>query len=322
MNTVGAIDLSQLEFVGHDLHRPECVLCTHGGTVYVSDWRGGVTRIDPDGAQAGYVDLSHGDELKPNGIALLSDGSFLLANLGTAGGVWRLTRDGIARPWLAELGGERLPPCNYVMLDRFGRIWVTVSTTREPRQRGYRPDVDDGFIVLVQDGETRVVADGLGYTNEVQLHPSGDWLYVNETFGRRLSRFPVLPDGSLGEPGIVARFGHGMFPDGMAFDEEGGVWITSLVSNRVIRCADGALETVIEDTDTDHVEWVEEAFLSGTMDRPHFDTMTSKLLKNTSSIAFGGPDLRTAYIGCLLDGRIARFEAPVAGVPPVHWDWE
>jgi sugar lactone lactonase YvrE len=49
--------------------------------------------------------------------------------------------------------------------------------------------VSDGFIVRVDDAGARIVADGLGYTNEVQLDPSGERLYVNETFGRRLSRW-------------------------------------------------------------------------------------------------------------------------------------
>ncbi len=42
-------------------------------------------------------------------------------------------------------------------------------------------------------------------------------------------------------------------------------------------------------------------------------------LKNISSIAFGGPDRRTAYLGNLLDDRIYRFDSPVAGAELVHW---
>lgn len=314
------IAISDLEFVGRNLHRPECVLCVRNGTLYVSDWRGGVIRIDPDGMQTEYVDTSHGALLKPNGIALLPDGSFLLANLGDAGGVWRLTRDSVATPWLMEVRGEPLPPCNYVLLDHMGRIWITVSTTRVPRQLGYRPDVDDGYIVRLQDREAQVVATGLAYTNEVQVHPSGEWLFVNETFGRRISRMKITDDGTLGEPETVFVLGHGTFPDGMAFDEAGGIWITSLVSNRVICVRDGSAETIIEDADAEHVQWVEDAFLNNEMDRPHFDTIKSARLQNTSSIAFGGDNLRTGYIGCLLGEQIAKFSSPVVGVAPVHWE--
>lgn len=38
-----------------------------------------------------------------------------------------------------------------------------------------------------------------------------------------------------------------------------------------------------------------------------------------ASITFGGPDLRTVYIGSLLGTTIPLFRSPVAGLPMVHW---
>jgi sugar lactone lactonase YvrE len=130
--------------------------------------------------------------------------------------------------------------------------------------------VADGFIVCVNaSGHARIVADGLGYTNEVALHPNGRWLYVNETFGRRLSRFLVKEDGSLGARETVTEFGVGDFPDGLAFDEDGCAWIVSIVSNRLIRVwPDGRQEIYLEDNDPGHLDWVEEAFQAHTMGRP------------------------------------------------------
>ena len=145
---------------------------------------------------------------------------------------------------------------------------------------------------------------------------------MNETFGRRLSRFPLHPDGELGPKEVVTTFGNGTFPDGLRFDAEGHVWITSIVSNRVIRVApDGAQTLVLEEVDAPHIEWAEQAYLAGTMGRPHLDKAAGKVLRNISSLAFGGPDLRTAYLGCLLGDRIASFRAPVAGAAPVHWHY-
>jgi hypothetical protein len=40
-----------------------------------------------------------------------------------------------------------------------------------------------------------------------------------------------------------------------------------------------------------------------------------------SSLAFGGPDGRTAYLGCLLSDSLATFRTPVRGLPPPHWSW-
>jgi hypothetical protein len=43
--------------------------------------------------------------------------------------------------------------------------------------------------------------------------------------------------------------------------------------------------------------------------------------RNVSSLAFGGPDGRTAWLGCLLSDSLATFRSPVAGLPPSHWEW-
>ena len=224
--------------------------------------------------------------------------------------MYRLTREGQIAPWLMQVDGMDLPPSNYVVQDAAGRTWITVSTRLTPRAAAYRGDVADGFIVCVQaDGSAAIVADGLGYTNEVALHPSGQWLYVNETFGRRLSRFPVAANGSLGAREIVTEFGAGTFPDGLAFDEDGFAWIVSIVSNRLIRVApDGAQQLFLEDNEPEHLAWVEEAFQSATMGRPHLDGIRSQRLRNISSIAFAGPDRRTGVLGCLLGNSLANLD--------------
>ena len=161
------VPLSALRPVGRSLHRPECVVCGRDGTVYVSDWRGGVSLIARDGSQRSILPRENPRGIQPNGIAVDRDGSFLLANLGEAGGVWRLQRDGTLEPFCLELAGEPLPPANFVMVDREGGVWITVSTRLRPRALGYRPDVADGFIVRVDAAGARIAADGLGYTNEV-----------------------------------------------------------------------------------------------------------------------------------------------------------
>lgn len=314
--------MDALRDVGNGLHRPECVLCTADGSVYVSDWGGGVTHIASDGSQRRILAKNPPVELRPNGIALADDGTFLLANLGDDGGAWRLHPDGTVQPFLTEVEGEPLPPCNFILPDRQGRTWITVSTRHAPRGLAYRSDIADGFVVLVDSHGARVVADGLGYTNEVALSPDGAWLYVNETFARRLSRLPVRDDGSLGKRETVFEFGAGTFPDGLCFDEEGGLWIVSIISNRVIRLTpDGVQTVIIEDADPVHLERVEEAYQQHAMGRPHLDTVASQRLRNISSIAFGGPERRISFLGCLLDDHIVSFPSPVAGAEPAHWHW-
>ena len=316
--------LDDLTFVGSGLVRPECVLANAAGDLFTADWRGGVVHLGADGRQALYLGTAGaGSALKPNGIALLRDGSFLLAHLGDdSGGVFRLQRDGRVTPWLLRVEGVDLPPTNFVVEDRAGRFWVTVSTRLKPRALGYRRSCDDGFIVRVDERGAAIVADGLGYTNEVAVHPDGQWLYVNETFSRRLSRFALRADGSLGPKEVVTEFGAGTFPDGLAVDVEGHAWVVSIVSNRLIRVApDGSSTLWLEEADAEHLAEVERAYESGTMGRPHLDGAPSRHLRNISSIAFAGPDRRTAVLGCLLGDRLATLRLPTAGVEPTHWHY-
>ena len=322
--SAAGLPLEDVRFVGSGLVRPECVLANAAGDLFTADWRGGVAHVRPDGTQALYVGPGpDGLALKPNGIALLRDGSFLLAHLGDdEGGVFHLRRDGRVTPWLLQVDGVDLPPTNFVVEDAAGRFWVTVSTRLKPRALGYRRSCNDGFIVRVDSRGATIAADGLGYTNELAVHPSGQWLYVNETFARRLSRFALHADGSLGAKQVVTEFGPGTFPDGLAFDEEGQAWVVSIVSNRLIRVApDGAQTTWLEESDAGHLAWVERAFEAGTMGRPHLDGGPSRSLRNISSLAFADADRRTAVLGCLLGDRLATVRLPTPGVAPTHWHY-
>jgi sugar lactone lactonase YvrE len=308
--------LSELRWTGHGLSRPECVLATADGSVYTADWRGGVAHLRPDGSQVLYLaQPADGEALKPNGIMLRADGSFLLAHLGAE-------RGGQTRPWLERVDGVDLPPTNFAVEDGQGRVWITVSTRKSPRALGYRSDCNDGFIVVVDCQGARIVADGLGYTNECLVDAHDGWLYVNETFGRRLSRFAIRADGALGLREVFCEFGPGTFPDGLAQDAEGGLWVTSIVSNRLIRVMpDGRQQVWLEDSDPAHLTWVEKAYESHGMGREHLDGVKSRALLNISSLAFGGPDLRTGYLGCLLGDSLPTLRMPVSGTPPVHWNY-
>ncbi len=308
--------------LGAGLQRPECVLATARGDIFTADWRGGVAHQRADGSTALYLARApSGLALKPNGIALLRDGSFLLTQLGAEDrGVYQLFTNGEVRPWLMGVDGTALPPTNFVVEDRAGRFWVTVSTRQSPRSLGYRRAGGDGFIVCVDGRGARVVADALGYSNEVAVHPSGEWLYVNETFARRLSRFALHADNSLGARQAVTEFGPGTLTDGLACDEEGHAWVVSIVSNCLIRvAADGGQTLWLEDADAEHLQWVEAAYEAGTMGRPHLDGVKSQSLRNISSIAFAGADRRIGVLGCLLGEQLFTLPMPAAGVAPTHW---
>ncbi|MET0205050.1 MAG: SMP-30/gluconolactonase/LRE family protein [Casimicrobiaceae bacterium] len=304
-----------ITYVGHDLHRPECVLTCASGRLYMSDARGGVTTIAPDGAQR----LIGKSDLTPNGIALCRDGSFLIANLGK-GGVWRIDAQGEARPYLTDVDGQTLPGVNFVGLDMQERIWASVSA--HDTGETYPIDARTGFIILIDKSGTRIVGDGLQYTNECRVDPTGKYLFVNETFGRRVTRFRIAADGSLHDRETYAEFFAADFPDGLTLDAEGGVWVMCVGSNRVYRVdAQRNIETVIDDSAPETVDKLEAAYQSRTLRRPDLGASKGARIANVTSLAFGGPDLRTAYLGSLKGTQLASFRSPVAGLPPLHWNW-
>jgi len=57
------------------------------------------------------------------------------------------------------------------------------------------------------------------------------------------------------------------------------------------------------------------------MPRCLLDIGGKRTLGNASSLAFGGPDLRTLFIGTLAGSRIAAIASPVRGAEPVQWRW-
>lgn len=314
------VDLDEVQFVGRDLQRPECVLCNSAGDLYVSDARGGVQIRSRAGEQR-LLGGAVAPPIKPNGISFCRDGGFLIADIAQ-GGVYRIGPDGKMSVYLREVDGVALPPTNFVTRDAKDRTWVTVSTRLEPRTRAYRPGAGDGFIVLVDQRGARIVADGIGYTNEVAIDHRGDRLYVNETCGKRVTRFRITGEGRLVGRQTLTEFGAGTFPDGLALDVEGGVWITSIISNRVIRVdRDGSQQLVLEDCDPGYVAHFESLFAQGKVERHDVEGIRSRRLRNISSIAFGGADLKTIYLGCLLGDAVATFASPVAGQAPAHWSY-
>ena len=310
-----------MEFFGSTLNRPECVLAHQSGTVFCSDSTasGGVSVIRPDGTTSRI--LSTGRAIVPNGIALLEDGSFLIAHLGTEdGGIYRLWTDGTLEPFLVELDGRPLAPSNFVHRDALDRLWICVSTELRPRHLAYRAALTDGVIILVDKAGARIVAEGLGYTNECVVDLENDRLYVNETFGRRLTGFTIRLDGSLADRRVVTTFGAGDFPDGLSLDVDDGLWVTSVVSNRLIRVdTQGRQEIFLERSDPAAVARVEEAFAAGRMHKDDLASTMEMGLRNLSSLAFCGPDMRSGLLGSLGNDALVKIWLPVAGRKPAHW---
>lgn len=311
------LDLDELGWTGHDLVRPESVVAEPDGTLWASDGRGGVTRIDPDGTQAFLAGLGG----EPNGLAIDPDGNLVCANIGL-GVVQRLSRDGQVSVLLEEVDGQRTSSANFVFYDRHGRLWVTCLTREDhwwPAVARPRPD---GFVVLVDERGARIVADGIYATNEARLDREERFLYVAETMKARILRFPVRPDGSLGEREVFGPDGLGLggYVDGFTFDAEGNLWVTTVVRNGLgILTRDGDWHVVVEDPREEVLAGFEAKLAAGTAEPQDMLAAAGSKLQFPTSVCFGGPDLRTVYLGSLAMSRLPTFRSPVPGLPMSHW---
>ena len=79
------------------------------------------------------------------------------------------------------------------------------------------------------------------------------------------------------------------------------------------------IEIVLEDMNADFVDRVERAFASQTMAAEHLGRIPETLLQQVTSVAFGGPDRRTVYLGSLHATCLYRFRTSVSGATLPHW---
>jgi len=312
------LELSDLTYTGHDLVRPESVLAQPDGTLWTSDGRGGVTRINPDGSQQ-FIGGLGGNE--PNGLAMTDDGSLIVANLGSSV-VQKLHPDGHVEAILTEVDGVKITTPNFVFLDSRNRLWISVMTREHhwwPAAAKSRPD---GYIVLIDEKEPRIVADGIYLTNEVRLDAREEYLYAVETIMNHMIRFRVQPDGSLTDKEVFGpnNLGAGAAIDGFAFDADGNLWVTLVLRNGLgVITPDGDHHVVIEDPREDALKSLEEKIANGTAKPSDMAMTAGPNLQFITSLAFGGSDLRTAYLGSLAMNRLPTFQSPVAGLPMRHW---
>lgn len=312
------LELDELTWTGSDLARPESVVAQRDGTLWASDARGGVTRIAPDGSQR-FLDGWGGE---PNGLALAPDGALVTANIAL-GKVQRMTMDGVTSTLFEQVDGLRLTAANFVFYDAAGRLWITCLTREDtwwPAAAAPRPD---GFIVLVDERGPRVVADGIYATNEARLDADGRHLYVAETMKARILRFPVAADGSLGEREVFGPDplpGAAAFVDGFTFDAEGNLWVTNVVRNGLgVLTPQGEWHVVVEDPNEAALAEFLAQQAAGTVTPEHMGAAASPRFAFPTSVAFGGPDLRTVYIGSLAMPSLPTFRSPVPGLPMSHW---
>jgi sugar lactone lactonase YvrE len=198
-------------------------------------------------------------------------------------------------------------------------------------------DLQRPECVLAEPGGTLWSADARG--GVMRIDPDGTQQLVAQT---------VVQSGRDGfDENSVARYIlEGTLPNGLAFDGEGDFVIANFGTDAIERMTrDGHSETLFTEIEgqpigkanfalADARGWMwREIYgppdLGGVPDGFAFDerTMTPEVLGGgrgtlapmMASVTFGGPDLKTVYLGSLMGSRLPSFRSPAAGLPLTHW---
>ena len=176
-----------------------------------------------------------------------------------------------------ELPGNRF---NDGYVDAGGNLWFGSMDDAQAAPTG-------ALYRLGCDGVLAWADDGYIITNGPAISPDGRTLYHTDTPLRRVYAFLLREDGVLAAKRVFLQLPEGSRPDGMAVDSEGCLWIALFGAGRVERY-------------TPEGRRVAEV---------HFPCT------NITKLAFGGDDLRTAYVTTAWKGlsEAQRREQPLAG---------
>ncbi len=311
------LDLKDLTYTGQDLVRPESIVAQPDGTLWTVDGRGGLLRIDKQGQQRFFEGLGG----EPNGLAMDREGSLIIANIGN-GAIQKMHQDGTVEEMLTDIDGVKTTCADFVYVDHQDRLWMAFSTKEDnwwPAAAHPRPD---GYIAVMDERGPRIVADGIYFPNEIRPDPTGQYLYVAETMKGRMLRYRLQPDASLTDKEIFGpeSLGIGGYVDGFTFDAQGNIWVTTVLRNGLgVITPDGEYHVVFEDPREDLLTNFAQKIQDGTATPADMAAAAGPTLQLITSVTFGGPDLRTVYIGSLAMNRLPTFQSPVPGFPMAHW---
>jgi gluconolactonase len=301
-----------------DLEFPEGPVVLPDGSVAVCEIQGKrIARVDSDGNKETIAETGGG----PNGAQLGPDGKLYVCNNGGAfefvdmggitithqppashegGRIERIDLDsGEVEVLYSEVAGKPLIAPNDLVFDGHGGFWFTDYGIE------YERSTDRTFICYAKaDGsEIREVMGPVDSPNGIGLSPDGTRLYVAETLTAAIWSWNVSGPGELGE-GLpllphggapVARVSGFCALDSLAIDGDGNVCVGTLLKGGI---------TVVKPGD-EPASGEEIDFLAVGDPWP-------------TNIAFGGSDLRTAYVTGSATGKLFVIDDWRTGLKLAH----
>lgn len=256
------------------LQHPEGVAIGPDGWIWCGSENGQILRIAPDASVIEEVATTGGFTL---GLAFDGSRALFACDLKSAA-VFRLDlATGELKRFTSP--GIRIP--NFPVVDtRRNRLLVSDSHAfGTPGPGVWSYDLESGTGALWFGGS-------MNFANGCALTPDGGALLVCETFGRQITRLPILPDGSAGDLTIFAQDLPGV-PDGLAIADDGTVLVGCYEPSRVLRIPAGGGPAAV-----------------------YIEDPTAHLFAHPTNIAFNGPALYTANLG---RWHITRVDTDLSG---------
>jgi len=258
----------------------------HDGRLWFSDWGAGRVWSVAEGEEP----TVEAETEALMCIDFLPDGRLLLVSPADGGRVLRREPDG-SLVLHADLSRAAQVGWNDIVADGHGRCYVDSIGFDFPEGE-FRP----GLVVLVDaEGSVRVVAEGLAFPNGMAISPDGATLVVAESYGERLTAYPIADDGSLGSAYTWAET-PGDHPDGICFDASGALWYADVANQHCLRLREGG--EVLDSVDSDR-----GAFACALSRDDRGDDQPLLLVVGQDWGEWGGPP----------SGQLVAFEAPEHG---------
>lgn len=262
----------------------------HDGRLFFSDIFGGCVRaLELSGRAELIAEVAE----RPSGLGWTADNKLLVVSMNDR----KLLRmeEGKLSPH-ADLAPFAAGPCNDMVVDAQGHAFVGNFGFDMFGGAERRPAA---IIGVEPDGTASIAADGLDFPNGMAIAPDGASLIAAESYGQRLTRFDLGPDGTLSNRRVFAQFDD-VVPDGICLDAEGAVWVAHARANQALRVFEGGrIAETVTVAEGRHVF----ACALGGEDRRTLFLCTS---------AVRGPESREAKQGRI---EIARVAVPGAGWP-------
>jgi len=215
------IPLESFEIFASGLDHPECVAFDSQGVLWAGGEAGQVYRITPDGSMNTVAEL--GGFCAGVAISPGAEDAFVCCS---GKGVMRVPRSGRSELFATRAGSHSIVSPNFGLFDSTGRYFVTDSGRWKQR---------NGFLLCFQpDGSGEVIAGPFGYANGLALSDDETSLYMVESDTQRVLRFRIAAQGAVTEPEVFASE-IVRFPDGLAFDEAGDLYVSCYASDDIHR---------------------------------------------------------------------------------------